>query len=115
MESVTGKATVDGSPLTLGSVRFVPDPAKGNKATVEPIGQIGADGTYTLYTNNKAGAPPGWYKVAINATEIPDSSRPFSGKSLIAQKYNSPDSSGVSIEVKSSSKAGDYDLKLSSR
>src|SRR5687767_13348261 len=65
---VKGKVTVDGAALTSGSVRFVPDTTKGNKATTEPAGEIGSDGTYTLHTNGKPGAPAGWYKVTVSAT-----------------------------------------------
>jgi hypothetical protein len=115
LHKVSGKVTVDGSPLTTGNVRFVPDKARGNTATAEPVGQVGADGTYTLSTNGKAGAPAGWYKVTVDATEVPESSKPFSGKTLVARKYNAPESSGLSVEVVSSPKPGAYDLQVTSR
>ena len=113
LQSVSGKVTVDNSPLTSGSVRFVPDSSRGNKAGVEPVGQIGSDGKYTLYTNGKAGAPAGWYKVTVDATEQPDSTKPFSGKSLVNKKYTRAETTDISVEVVSSAKDGDYDLKLS--
>jgi hypothetical protein len=115
LQTVKGKVTVDGAPLTSGSVRFVPDAAKGNKSKDEPAGEIGSDGTYTLSTNGKPGAPPGWYKVTVNATSVPDSSNPFGGKALVAPRFNSPESSQLSVEVVSSPKAGAYDLTVSAR
>jgi hypothetical protein len=115
LQKVTGKVTVDGAPLTTGSVRFVPDAAKGNKSKDEPAGQIGSDGTYTLITNGKPGAPAGWYKVTVNATEVPESSNPFGGKALVAPRFNVPETSGLSVEVVSSPKSGAYDLTVSAR
>ena len=115
LEKVSGKVTVDGAPLTMGMVRFVPDASKGNKTPTEPVGEIKKDGTYTLMTNGKEGAPPGWYKVSVTASETPDSSKPFSGKSLVAQQYNNPESSNIAFEVKSGAPAGAYDIKVTSR
>ena len=115
LHKVSGKVTVDGTPLNTGTVRFVPDKARGNTATAEPVGTIGPDGTYTLSTNGKTGAPPGWYQVTVNATEVPESSKPFSGKALVARKYNAPESSGLSVEVVSSPKPGAYDLQVTAR
>ena len=112
---VSGKVTVDGAALTTGSVRFVPDAAKGNKSTAEPVAQVGTDGTYSLTTNGKPGAPAGWYKVTVNATELPESSNPFGGKALVAPRFNVPESSQLSVEVSSSPKAGAYDLTVSAR
>jgi hypothetical protein len=115
LQTVSGKVTVDGNPLGRGSVRFVPDKDKGNKTTTEPAGEIKSDGTYTLTTNGKTGAPVGWYKVTVTATELAESSNPYGGKVLVAPKYNVPETSGISIEVKSSPPAGAYDIAVTSR
>jgi hypothetical protein len=56
---VSGKVTVGGKALTKGSVSYRPDKARGNTNPAEPYGEITADGTYTLYTNKKKGAPAG--------------------------------------------------------
>ncbi len=56
---VTGKVTLDGSPLTKGSIRFQPDKDKGNTFGSECIGEVGADGIYKLTTVGKDGAPAG--------------------------------------------------------
>jgi hypothetical protein len=115
LQKVTGKVTVDGNPLTLGSVRFVPDKTKGNTSPTESVGEIKSDGTYTLTTNGKTGVPAGWYKVTVTAAEPVDSSKPFSGKVLVAPKYNVPETSGIDKEVKSSAAAGAYDIAVTSR
>jgi hypothetical protein len=111
---VKGHATVNNKALSNGSVRFIPDKAKGNTGIVEPLGVITEDGTYELKTNGKPGAPPGWYKVVVNAGEPVDLSNPVPppSKSLIAMKYGTPESTDISIEVKSGAADGAYDLKL---
>jgi hypothetical protein len=67
---VSGKVTLGGEPLTAGVVVFTPDAGKGNTSKWTASGVIGKDGTYTLQTDTKDGAPPGWYKVSIN-TNVP--------------------------------------------
>jgi hypothetical protein len=110
--TVKGKATVDGKPLTSGSIRFVPDTKKGNESPDEPIGTITESGTYELFTKNEAGAPPGFYKVVVNAQETPDIKKPGATKSLIHDKYSKVETTDLSIEVKSGAGADAYDLKL---
>ena len=115
LQKVSGKVTVDGTPLAKGSVRFIPDKTRGNTAGVEPVAQIAADGTYTLATNGKSGAPLGWYKVSLDATEVADSARAKQAKLLISPRFHSPETTPLSVEVISSPEAGAYDLKASAR
>jgi hypothetical protein len=115
LHDVSGKVTIDGNPMTGGSVRFVPDKSKGNQGGHEPVGVIGSDGTYTLSTAGKTGAPPGWYKVTVASGDIPESSKPFAAKSALNPRYNSPEFTDLNVEVVSSPKSGAYDLKLSSK
>jgi hypothetical protein len=112
--TVTGKVTVDDKPLTKGGIRFVPDKAKGNTSPDEAIGTINETGVYELRTNNQAGVPPGWYKVCVHSTDMPDNTNPSAPlKSYVDGKYDKPETTDVSIEVKSGAPAGAYDLKLS--
>ena len=113
--SVQGKVTADDQPLSKGSVRFVPDTGKGNTAKSEPIGEIGADGTYSLTSTGGSGAPPGWYKVSVVSTDPPDSTKPLATKSYVGKKYNDPQTSGLAVEVVASPPAGAYDLKVSAK
>jgi hypothetical protein len=50
----------DGSPLTSGSVRFIP-----RHSGLSATGKIGPDGTFSLTTKTHEGAAPGDYKVRI--------------------------------------------------
>jgi hypothetical protein len=110
---VKGKVTVDGAPLTTGSLVFKPDAAKGNASKFDSSSEISADGSYSLFTRQKEGAPPGWYKVGVVAQGPANPADPYSAqKSLIAERYNNPDASGLAVEVAASPPAGAYDLKL---
>src|SRR4051812_40534827 len=63
---VAGKVTVDGKPLTSGSVSFRPDASQGNSSQHQPTGTIDAEGNYELFVPPaKKGAPLGWYKVVV--------------------------------------------------
>jgi hypothetical protein len=105
---VSGKVTLKGSPLTGGHIAFHPDLDKGNKGKGVPTGSIGADGTYKLSTEGKAGAPAGWYKISV-ATNFPG----MEGTPVpINSKYNSPTTSGLTCEVVPNAAAGAYDLQL---
>jgi hypothetical protein len=113
--AVKGHASVDNKPLSSGSVRFIPDKDKGNTATAEPRGVITEQGTYEVATDGRPGAPPGWYKVVVAAVEPVDLNNPSPppAKSLIAVKYNQPETTDLHVEVKAGAADGAYDLKLS--
>jgi hypothetical protein len=119
--AVSGKATLNDTPLTAKStvIVFKPDASRGNTSSFEPTGTVDADGTYTLKTLGKIGAPPGWYKVVVTAREEaeplhpkgPKQHRPVA-KSLLPAKYGQAETSGLSIEVVEKPAPGAYDLKL---
>jgi hypothetical protein len=83
---VRGKVLYKGRPLAGGSVRFEPEDS-GREA----FGAIGPDGTFELTTfRNGDGAVSGVHRVAV---------RP-SGRGRLPAKFQSPSSSGVSVEVR---------------
>jgi hypothetical protein len=105
---VSGTATVDGKPLSGFVLSFVPDETKGHSAQIDCFGTIGADGRYSLVTDDRYaqydGAPPGWYKVTINS---PDD-KPIP----VHKRYQGINSSDLSIEVVADAPPGAYDLKF---
>src|SRR5579883_2287906 len=110
---VVGHFTLNGQPLTSGQVVFHPDAARGNNSLDEPRGPIDAQGRYELSTVGRKGVVPGWYKVAVIATEPFDPQHPYVlPKSLIPVRYNDPSASGLTREVTASPAPGAYDLKL---
>lgn len=96
---VHGTVTVQGKPLSSGSVTFVPE--RGRFAT----GEIKADGTYKLKTYVEAdGASVGKHRVKITALESKktmnrENDEPV--KSLIPERYGVESTSGLTYEVKS--------------
>jgi hypothetical protein len=62
---VTGTVTVDGTPVTSGTIMFVPDDGKVS------VGSIGTDGRFTLTTfSPDDGAMVGAHKVTIHSTKV---------------------------------------------
>jgi len=106
---VTGKVTYRGQPVTSGMVMLTPEES-GHAAT----GSLEKDGSFKLTTFQKDdGAVPGKYLVAVQAFPAEGAGLPgaeFAGKAPpIPQKYFSPGSSGLTVEIK----AGENQLELS--
>jgi hypothetical protein len=111
---VKGKVTVNGQPLTTGTVMFHPDESKGNtaKLPIPPVGPI-KDGEYSLVTGKVEGAPAGWYKVVVTANVPSNPKDEYSEpRSLINPIYNQVYSTTLSVEVKPDATPGAYDLPL---
>jgi len=109
---VKGKVYLGDQPLTRGSVSFRPQ-VQGGSPGPEPYGTIEKDGTYTIYTNQKPGAPVGKYFVLVVATEEAEQTgATVTPKSLIDPKYADPDSKLLPVEVVENATPGQYDLKL---
>ena len=120
---VSGKLTLDDKPLTAAStiVLFKPDGAKGNTTPFEPTGTVDGEGNYRLFTKGQRGAPPGWYKVVVTATEYrpeevkgPRRHHP-TPKSLVPGKYGQAATTPVVVEVVENPGPGAYDVKLTSK
>ena len=111
---VKGKVTVNGKALANASVVYWPDEAKGNKlsANLLPTGKTAEDGTYDLVTKGKPGAPPGAYKVTVNAHTEVDSTKPETAKKLVPDKYTSKEKTPLEKNVADGAAAGTYDLDL---
>ncbi len=71
---VEGTVYVEGKPLVgkSGFVTFRPDASKGNQGEFAAVGPLNPDGTYTLSTQSKDGAPAGWYRVTVTAVDEKD-------------------------------------------
>jgi hypothetical protein len=88
---VSGKVLIDGQPLTVGAVRFVPE--HGRPAT----GAIGKDGSFTLGTFEKTdGVVLGKHVVTVHASEeISNTQRRWNAP----KKYQSEETSGLTQTV----------------
>jgi hypothetical protein len=115
---VAGTVTVDGQPLSKGTVAFVPDAARGNQSLDTPQGKIAPDGTYQLKTLDKLGAAPGRYKVVVSATaNEPPPADSYAVKDwrpewLVNIKYTQAQTTDLSREVVATPPPGAYDLRL---
>jgi hypothetical protein len=110
---VKGKVLVDGQPLTVGTVIFTPDAAKGNTSLHEPRGQLDANGVYTLQqTKDSSAVAPGWYKISISAQRLKDPKDPYSYVSVIPTKFANPQTSGLALEVVANPAPGAYDIAV---
>jgi hypothetical protein len=118
---VSGTITFNGEPLNAEntSVLFKPDASKGNASPFEPVATVDADGSYTLITQGKDGAPPGWYKVVVTAFNGapkhpagPKQDKQKGARSLLPSKYGLAQSTPLAVEVVANPGRGAYDLKL---
>jgi hypothetical protein len=118
---VQGKITrADGKPLAGGRVTFMlideesstPKKAATSAPAPIPIGSIGEDGSYTLFTEGKPGAPPGKYRVML--TPPPDKKVALEVRATVPQQYFGK-KSPLEVEITENKPAGGYDLKLQSR
>jgi hypothetical protein len=131
---VRGKVTYDGKPVTGGKIMFYPE--SGRMA----IGEIGADGTYTLTTFHSGdGALVGPHRVAIESTSVgpgtmqspksieeeielskkgaPGGKILVAGKVewLVPQKYSLPETSGLTAKVGSGPNEINFDIPAENR
>lgn len=121
--AVSGVVTYKDQPLAKGKITFLPDDPAGRAATGDIV-----DGSYQLSTQSAAdGAFPGKYKVTVTALSVDDSKvienakggvgnqmdvikANQAAKPLIPPKYLSPDTSGLTAEVKEQSNKFDFAL-----
>jgi hypothetical protein len=114
--------TIQNEPLKAKStiIVFKPDASRGNKSTFEPAGTVDEDGNYTLFTKSRRGAPPGWYRVVVTATEeqpetarakAPRTHRPLP-QSLVPPRYGQAKTTPLQIEVVENPAPDAYDLRL---
>jgi hypothetical protein len=107
---VRGKVLLDDKPLAAGSIVTIPESGRGAHGAI-------ADGEFELGTfGNNDGALPGVHKVAVVAYESAagQGAESGTGKLLVPQHYTSPESSGLTIEVKAG-EVNEPTLKLTSQ
>jgi len=109
---LSGKVTVKGKPVTAGMVKFFPE--AGGEPVVTPLG---TDGTYRV-----TGVPIGRTKVAIETLSFrnmagppPAIAKQYGGPKPvyvpIPEKYETPEKSGLAIEVEKGKKPWDIELQ----
>lgn len=117
---VHGRVLKNAEPIqpATGFVVLQPDAERGNEATVEPAGRIEPDGRFTVYTNDRSGAPPGWYRVVVTASGPPAKPGPEQSNkrpvipSLVPSEYGQVDLTPLRIEVAADAAHDAYDLTI---
>jgi hypothetical protein len=111
---VTGRVLLDGKPLEgkEGAVVLRPDAGKGNDSRVSPTGVLQRDGTFSVQTGGRPGAPRGWYKVVVTATD-PTSNPNDDVRPAVPARYRTAAQTPLSLEVVADPAPGSYDLQLS--
>lgn len=108
---VSGKVTLNGEPLTYGSVAFFPAADKGNTRPDSVHGQLGPGGVYVLQVGDRTGAPPGWYRVSVHAYPPPTETK-GPPEPLGDPRYHDHDKSGILFEVVEKPAEGAYNIDI---
>jgi len=109
--TVQGVVTLDGAPVPAGSISFVP--AGGG---TQAYAMSDESGNYEAYTGREAGLKPGQYRVTVVARERPATNHTETGApapagaSITPRWYASPETSGLSFDVKPGSNEINLDL-----
>lgn len=97
---VQGRVFFHGRPLPGGTIVFAPDVERGGNGPLA-MGEINADGHYTLRTGEHLGVVPGWHRVTIappNPAVAPGQAVPPPFVDL-PRKYSDPQQSGLLRQV----------------
>jgi hypothetical protein len=111
---VSGVVTLDGKPLSRGTIQFVPDASKGT-AGPTAVGTIDPQGHYRLKTAGVEGAIVGFHKVGVYALQQqPEDETAPPPPPLIPPRYFNPETSGLWAEVRAG-QDNELDFPLRSR
>ena len=98
---VSGRVTFDGQPPpAAGSILFLPVEAAEGFPLRPASGAVGLDGQFAAQTFEPGdGLMPGKYLVSIECWDMPPSMQGNPGKSYVPKKYQSPQESGLSLDL----------------
>ena len=119
-EGVTGVVTYNGEPLADATVKFLPTDGTGSQS----YGKTNEKGEYKLQTilgAADAGTTPGEYKVTVDCVETYETGVTFEEngeeknetkvRSVIPEKYNNPETSGLTATVNPGDNKIDFALE----
>lgn len=92
---VQGVVTLDGKPLTEGSVFVTPTGGRSAKGAIRP------DGTFVLGTHSVSdGVMVGTHPVTVQPPPAREGMPLSATAKLLPQRYKSPSTSGITVDVK---------------
>ena len=119
---VAGRVLVGDKPVRAGMVQFRADSQRGNRSLEIPTGTLLPDGSFTLATRGKPGAPPGWYRVLVLADNFTTGDPPPSPewpkmprnhpRPLVHERYLYFEQTDVIVEVVPAPRENAYVLRL---
>ena len=116
----SGTVTLDGQPMTVGVIQFIPDASKGNKLRLGCSGAI-SDGRWSLATSGMEradtgqGAPVGWFKVVWTNPHEGSKAPGMTAGPKVAAKYQQEQTTPLSIELTDPPPAEGYKIELTSK
>lgn len=107
---VSGIVTLNGKPLATGGTVSYRDLG----GTIQPSGKVDSDGRYELFTDKRAGAPAGNYRVLVFASESPEQTAAHGGlpRLIVHKKFMDLTTTPLHREVKDGNPSGAYDLQV---
>lgn len=114
---VTGKVTFDGSaPPGPGVLNFLPMESGEGFPLRPATGEFGVDGNYSAQTfEPNDGLMPGKYKIAVECWETPPNMDGKPVKSFAPKKFQSHDTSGLTLEVDKQSSRKEFNVDVTSK
>jgi hypothetical protein len=109
---VSGKVLMNGAPATGGTVSF-----RHEDGLHQPAGVIKPDGSYSLKSGHREGAPPGHYRVVVFVTEPPSKTgNGYSGlpRIIVNEEFQNPSSTPLKAEIKADPSPQQYDFEVTS-
>ena len=116
----SGTITLDGKPMTMGVLQFIPDSSKGNKLRLACGGAI-SNGRWSLATSGMeradtgGGAPVGWFKVVWTNPHEGSRAPGMTEGPKVAAKYQQEQTTPLSIELTDPPPTEGYKIELTSK
>lgn len=116
----SGTVTLDGKPMTVGVLQFIPDASKGNTLRLAAGGAI-SNGRWNLATSamerrdTGSGAPVGWFKVVYTNPNEGSLAPGVKPGPRVAAKYQDEQTTPISIELTDPPPAEGYKIALTSK
>jgi len=96
---VSGKLTLDGHAWSKsGQINFSPSKPTPGHPVMPNMARVNEDGTFAILNPVAPGLMPGEYSATIRCWENAPDDR-HAGKSAIAERYGSPQTSGLTVTV----------------
>ena len=110
---VSGTVTLDGQPISGAMILFIPDAQKGTRGA-SGVAASDEKGHFEVSTAGVQGALVGSHKIGVEARAKPKNETDTMPPSRIPTRYNNPNTSSLSAEVKKDQK-NVVDLPLKSK